>query len=631
MAGNELAITVLGGRENPVLELAADELGRYMGRMTGRPGVKAAEGGSRIGLASAFPRLDVPYAADPVVDDGIHIDVGEDGGVIAGVNPRSVLLGVYRYLTELGCRWVRPGPSGEYIPRRTSLRPVKIVEAPSYRHRGICIEGAVSYEHVRDIIDWAPKVGFNAYFIQFREGHTFFARWYAHKGNPHLEGRPLSVEEARRYTAQAVQEIKKRGLLFHAVGHGWTCEPFGISGLGWDRVEEPTEEVRKYLAEVNGERKLWGGVPLNTNLCYGNPKVRRLVANEIAKYAEKHPEIDILHFWLADGSNNNCECALCRDTRPSDFFVQMLNLVDERLTKKGLSTRVVFLAYVDLLWPPEKERIANPDRFILMFAPITRTYSRSFQVGGQLPELPPFVRNKLKFPKSVEENVAFLSAWQEQFGGDSFDFDYHLMWDHYKDPGYSEISKILSEDIKGLKEIGLNGFMSCQTQRAFFPTGLPMTVMGRTLWNSGLSFDDIAADYFDAAFGPDGGLVREYLERLSRLFDPVYLRGEKEKVSPEAAGRFQEAIAHIGDFGVVIQRNVGLGNDCWAKSWEYLRHHAEVCRMFAQALEARARDDKEAAIDEWQGVKEYVTENEMILHPVLDVYLFQSTLGGLFR
>ena len=106
-----------------------------------------------------------------------------------------------------------------------------------------------------------------------------------------------------------------------------------------------------------------------------------------------------MHFWLADGSNNHCECELCRDTRPSDFYVQMLNELDEMLTARGLKTRIVFLIYVDLLWPPEQEKIANPDRFILMFAPITRTYSEPSRWTGTLPELPPFERNKLDVPE----------------------------------------------------------------------------------------------------------------------------------------------------------------------------------------------------------------------------------------
>jgi hypothetical protein len=616
--------------ENPTIHFAAEELRKYLSRVLGSEAV-LAEDGIRVGLMSDFPRITPPKVADPELDDAVYIDVEGGSGIIAGINPRSVLLAVYRYLTELGCRWVRPGEDGEFIPSLTELPPVKLSEVPSYRHRGICIEGAVSCEHVRDIIEWMPKVGFNAYFTQFREAHTFFERWYAHEQNPLLEGRRLSVEEAREYTASAVREIQKRGMVYHAVGHGWTCEPFGIGGLGWNRVDDDIlDETRQYLAQVNGKREFWQGYPINTNLCYGNPEVRRIIVEEIADYSEKHLGIGVMHFWLADGSNNHCECELCRDTRPADFYVMMLNELDELLTKKRLKTRIVFLIYVDLLWPPEREKIENPDRFILMFAPITRTYSASFAATGPLPQLPPFERNKLQFPKTVEENVAFLKAWQKQFAGDSFDFDYHLVWDQYNDPGFTQTAEIIHEDMKGLRDLGLGGMMSCQGQRAFFPTGLPMMAMGWTLWSRDLPFEFVSEEYYRAAFGPDWALCRDYLPTLTELFDPVYMRGEKPVVSEEAVEKLGRVSGVISGFLPVIERNLASENACWARSWFYLRHHAEVCRLLAAAYEARARDDKTSAREAWEKVKQYVRENEMMLHPAFDLWFFIITLDGRF-
>lgn len=619
--------------EHQTVRYASGELAKYLCRMTGADpsvGIGRSDDGINVGLASDIG-VEMPEVADPAVDDAVSMDVAGGKGYVAGNNPRSVLLAVYRYLTELGCRWVRPGADGEHVPSLSDLPNVKLAETPSYRHRGLCIEGAVSIEHVRDTIEWLPKVGMNGYFIQFREGHTFFDRWYAHENNPLMESRPISVEQAREYTAQVVDEIEKRDLLYHGVGHGWTCEPFGLSGLGWVKYEgEVPEESVKYLAEVNGKRELWGGVALNTNLCYGNPEARRIVVTEIADYAEKHPRIDIMHFWLADGSNNHCECELCRDHRPADLYVRMLNELDELLTSRGLSTRIVFLIYVDLLWPPLEERLANPERFILMFAPITRTYSAAFSASEYVPDLPEFKRNRLEFPKSVDANVAFLREWQKLFAGDSFDFDYHFMWDHMHDPGYTQTARIVGQDVRGLRDLRLNGLSSCQVQRAFFPTGLPMTVMARTLWDRDLSFDEIARDYFDSAFGPDGAACREYMARLTGLFDPVYMRGEQTVVDPEAAERLSRIPAAVREFLPTIERNTSNENPCRAKSWEYLRYHAEICTMLSKALEARARDDREAAAAEWERTKRYVQENEPFLHPVLDVWIFVNVNGRRF-
>ena len=566
------------------------------------------------------------------MDDAIHIDVDGARGIITGNNPRSVLLAVYRYLTELGCRWVRPGADGEQVPRLEALPRVRVAERPSYRHRAVCIEGAVSVDHVRAMVDWIPKLGFNGYFIQFREAHTFFDRWYAHMGHPDAPHETLPKEAAAAYVADIEREIVKRGLIYHKVGHGWTCEPFGISGLGWEKEEaDPPPDVVQYLAEVNGERKLWDGIALNTNLCYSNPEVRRIMAEAIADYAEAHPHIDLLHVWLADGSNNNCECAACRQARPADFYVILLNEADAKLTARGVKTRIVFLIYVDLLWPPERETLCNPDRFVLMFAPITRSYSAPFRPEAELPALPPFVRNQLDFPGNVDANVAFLDAWQERFPGDSFDFDYHLMWDHTNDPGHMQIAKTLSDDMKGLRAIGLNGYVSCQIQRIFLPTGLAMTVMGRTLWNSALDFESIAEDYFISAFGEDGPACRAYLTQLSGAFDPPFLRGEKNNAREEAAVKLDTVPDLIAGFLPVIERNLACASSCHAASWRYLRHHGELCAALAGALAAKARGDKAEANRLWEKVKLMAWEKESELHPVFDAWLFTSRLDGRFQ
>ncbi len=631
-------ICVLGADQTQ--QFAAEELYKYLKRMTDERFQLAIESCPQyipqtpdalwLGTFSAFtsapgfPANALPTVQDPEMDDAIYIDVADGSGVIAGSNSRSVLLAVYRLLSEAGCRWVRPGPNGEYIPKRDmSSISAKIMDKPAYRHRGICIEGAVSYENVAEIIDWAPKVGLNAYFIQFREAYTFFERWYTHRHNPTKKPEDFPVERAREYVRKAAQEIKKRGLLYHAVGHGWTCEPLGIPGLSWDSREyELPPEITRYLAEVNGKRAIWQGIPLNTNLCYSNPEVRRLMVEEITNYAQAHPEIDILHFWLADGANNQCECASCQQMIPSDFYVMMLNDLDELLARRGLKTKIVFLIYVDLLWPPEVERIKHPERFILMFAPITRTYSQEFSTNEVAATYPPYQRNQLKFPTSVAENVAFLKAWQQQFRGDSFDFDYHLMWDHYNDPGYYQIARTLHRDLQHLKEIGLNGFISCQVQRAFFPTGLPMVTLGRTLWDDRVSFEEIAEDYFRSAFGPDGGLAEDYLSSLSQLFDPPYLRGEKPQVDPEAAERFAKISDLVRDFRPVIHRNLSAEDPCWATSWRYLAYHAELVPLLAQALEARARGDQEQALAWWAKAKAWAQDHEDAAQSVFDLFEF---------
>jgi hypothetical protein len=63
-----------------------------------------------------------------------------------------------------------------------------------------------------------------------------------------------------------------------------------------------------------------------------NPEARTIVAKYITKYAKEHLNVDYLHVWLADATGNHCECDECKKKIPSDWYVMLLNEIDERLT-----------------------------------------------------------------------------------------------------------------------------------------------------------------------------------------------------------------------------------------------------------------------------------------------------------
>ena len=578
-----------------------------------------------VGRDPAFtdklPRI--PENGNPKLDDGVLIDVSGNSGVITGVNDRSVLLAVYRYLTELGCAWVRPGADGEIIPKKPLGRDrVYVCETPSYRHRSMEIEGSNSYDHVQDLIEWIPKIGMSALFIPFFAPFAFYERWYCHRENPYIESTPVTVEETKAMTREHAAELKKRGLLYHAIGHGWTCEAFGIGANDWNVADRKIpDEYIGYFPMIDGARGFFNGVPIQTNLCFSNVAARNAVTSFVAEYCMKHTDIDYLHFWLSDSYNSHCECDGCKDTIPSDYYVTMLNEIDEKLTDAGLNTKIVFLLYFDLLWAPQKTRINNPDRFVLMFAPISRTYSRTYSesdLSGTM-ELPDYVRNKLTMPRSVEENVARLRRWQELFSGDSFIFDYHFFVDHYKDPGYSQISRVLFDDIENLDKLGLNGTVNCMVTRPFFPTGLGIWLMAKALWNREADYGTEADAYYIAAFGEKGRDVRAYLEKLSDLFDPQYLRHEKPQVSELSAAQFDKIGGLIDGFDLLSGR-INEPDAGVQKSWEYLRLHAQFCRLFAKALYYKASGKQKDADIIYRDVESWARLHDSELSGALDFY-----------
>lgn len=586
-------------------------------------GAQAGEGEILLGLPGDIPESTI----DPhPLDDAFEIRVENSAGFLCGSNPRSVLFAVYRFLGHLGMRW--PSPDKEILPAADGLPAENAVclttrEAAGLRHRGIIMEGANSLENVLSLVNWLPKLFYNSYFIQFKTPYTFFASWYQHVNNPLLAEQPFSQEDARRCGAAVEAALKLRGLEYHAVGHAWTCEAVGLDGLGWTPQEQPTDAaILNRLAMVDGKRQLFGGIPINTNLCYAQQENMDALCDGILSYAKAHRNISVLHVWLADEFNNSCECEKCRDVLPSDQYIRLLNRVDEALAREGLSTRICILIYSDLLWAPQKETLNNPERFILVFAPIGRTYESSYADVTCVPEPPKYVRNRNKMPVRIEENLAFLQMWQKKFQADGFIFDCPLGRAHYGDPGYEKIALVINRDVKCIRRLGLNGYMSCQQQRSFFPTGLPNYVMAKTLWDVSADFEEIAKEYYEAAFG--GGCVTEkargILQRLSAAFDTDYWNGKLDPVQPEIARRLAGVDALADDLDALCREALlqkGL-QPSQRSAWQQLSCLPQYVRLFAAALGAKASGRSSRA--EYRRFAEYLQQKELELQPVLDVY-----------
>jgi hypothetical protein len=226
-----------------------------------------------------------------------------------------------------------------------------------------------------DAIDFAPKLGMNVFMLEFRIPTSYYNRYYDHLHNTeNRKPEKVTFSTILQWKRECEAEISKRGLQFHDIGHGWTGDPFGIDSSlrpadGDNELKVPPES-RKYLALVNGERRLRANCPNYTNFCMSNPEAQTLFVDCVVDYARKHSNIDYLHVWLGDASNAHCECEDCRKKTPSDWYVILLNKIDRALNEAGLSTRIVFIAYVDNLWAPITEKIENQDRFTLLFAPI---------------------------------------------------------------------------------------------------------------------------------------------------------------------------------------------------------------------------------------------------------------------
>ena len=287
------SITIARIGSHKTVKFAAEEIRKYFKMMDGEAIVdirlydeydESRKGFLWIGLSDKFADK-LPTVPDKSLDDAIFLDVTDFGGVITGTNERSVLIAAYRFLRELGVVWLCPGECGEIVPKCVLDKcALQVCEAATSRHRVICIEGSCSYEHIYNMIDWIPKAGMNGYFSQFHTPLGFVRRWYAHERNPYMEAETFTAEDSDRILAKMSEDIADRSLMYHMVGHGWTCEPLGLPSGGWDKVDESQTppEVLELLAMRNGKRGWNDGSPANTNLCFTNPKVIEKIADAVA-------------------------------------------------------------------------------------------------------------------------------------------------------------------------------------------------------------------------------------------------------------------------------------------------------------------------------------------------------------
>ena len=563
------------------------------------------------------------------LDDEILIDIKDGAGIITGANVRAVLIAAYRFLRELGCRWIRPGDDGEIIPTRKLDRAAlfaRVHETPSTTYRSVCSEGATTYEHFFSMLDWLPKVGMNCYLMQFFAPLGNFKLWRMHKYNPFKSEEKLpTFDEVLASKNRFDEEAMKRSMIYIGVGHCFTTRPFGISDSYVRDINDPrlTEDYKKYLAKINGERTLFNNTLNFTQLCYSKKEVRDTITDFAVEYCKNTPVLSILSVTLADGMNNYCECEECSKYSASEWYVTILNEMDEKFTAAGLDIKILVSLYVDLLWAPEKAKLNNPDRFILELCPSSRTYSHplyDLKCDPESIELPPYERNKLVLPREVEPLVAHFEAWKKTAPCPSVLFDYQMMWDHYLDPGYASCARMLHLDTTGLEKLGLEGYISCQEHRCAFPTGLPMYAMAAGLWDKDSKFEDISRDYYAAAFGKDGPAVEAYLEKISELFDPAFMRNDHVEAHHNVIERMDAVDALLNEFET---SHIAPNRDKNA-SWKYLSYHTTYCKLYAELVRTYAHGDQAKIDAVTRALTAYHFSLEEETHTVFDNFYFDE-------
>ena len=235
-----------------------------------------------------------------------------------------------------------------------------------------------------------------------------------------------------------------------------------------------------------------------------------------------------------------------------------------------------------------------------MFAPISRSYTEAYidAITDEDVEFDSYVRNKIVLPAEVNKNLYALRSWQKDFSGESFLFDYHVMWDFQIDAGCYRNARVLHDDMKNIDKLALDGMVSCQLQRVSAPTCLSTYSMARALWDKTSEFENVAKDYFETSFDADADKVEAYMKSLSEINDS------------DDADKYDKLIAKINDTLPMIKANYERTKGCenYHMSWAYLLRHAELWILIAEAF--KVKDDEAARDEKYQACCDYINSVE---------------------
>lgn len=615
---------------NETVLYAAGELKKYLKMMFPDRHTEIGSGCDGIKVGT-FEELSV---YPPVESDGydvIYIETKGNEGFVAGSTPRATLLAVYEYLRHQGCRWLFPGIDGEFIPTADVLSDVSFLKKYTYKIIGQCIEGSVSIKNVLDAIDFAPKVGMNSYMLECYSPFGYMNSWYCHKKNEFKKDEKLSLDTAIQWKRLCEAEIGKRGLSYHDMGHGWTTLAFDMN----PDTNEVSEENLQYMAEINGKRELHNGSAIETNFCMSSPRGKKKFISYVASYAKNHSNVDYLHLWLADGSNNHCECAECRKYTPAELYVALLNELDEELTRQNLKTKIVFICYSDLIFAPVKNKIENSGRFTLLFAPFSRDYLTNYGVKPDTSALMEYKRNELKYPKTMEQFLGYLGKWRENFLGDVFCYEYHFQSVCFKDFGGIWTAKCAFDDAAGIAKNKLCGIIEDQSQRNAYPSGFGVYTWARAMSDPTLTFEDITRDYFSHAYGSDWEKAYEFLCEISSAFSKEYMLGcfckGENLMSPTIRENMKKIKETAENFKPICENNLVVRERCRSVSWQLLRFHCDVCIKLADVFYEFAGMKFDTAEAELKKLNTFLAANEDFYQKYFDLALFMITMELFFE
>lgn len=495
---------------------AASELARWLENISGAAFPVASAGGGAsivVGTRSTLMESDPSLLLPKLPEDGFGFFSWGDNFYLAGANSRGTTYAVYRFLENLGCRWLAPGFSfysglHQIIPSRERLiwnGTTPEVDGPVLRHRKLYIEEGRSHtpENLLQLVDWMPKAGFNVLVAPMDYEGRGRVRW-------------------DNWRVALTPELEKRGISIEVGGHGY--QNFLNAGMEDGRLFTRRPE---WFGFRDGERT----ADQKQVFCTSNPDALRYLQTNVIGYLRERPEIEIFDFWPPDGGRW-CECKECEalggiPERHAKMVSSMARVLREELPR----VRVECLAYGPFREPPA--RGIPGEEILIDFCPISQNFEHQIYAAESSTNMT-YRRN--------------LQAWVKVFAGDISIYSYYRKYAWRSLPVV--IPRYMQKDLKWFRDQGVRGVSIYAEPGDWFTYELNHYMLGRLAWNPDLDIDAKILCFLDGRYGSASTTAARALASLEEIVRRgSNIPGTTLKSPEQYAGFLAELRSHLGAVG----------------------------------------------------------------------------------
>jgi hypothetical protein len=170
--------------------------------------------------------------------------------------------------------------------------------------------------------------------------------------------------------------------------------------------------------------------------------------------------------------------------------------------------------------------------------------------------------------------------------------------------------------------MGLDGMVSCQSFRVFYPSGLAMAALAEALWDPDVPWEEMRRCYLEAAYGKDAGWAGAYLETIETYLDTGDPHWRTLPLSNADEAKLDACAAFLdASLSEAEARREAVGDRTRRRSLDLLVHHITFLQHMVAAYRARLAGETNKADEAFDDAAEHLRRTEPEYSTYIDTML----------